>query len=344
MVVAGRAEQQPGDPPLQQAPDDVAFPAGVTPGARDEHGPAVTRHLQLHRVDDFGEERIGDGLHDEPDRGVGSRAQRPGHRVGLEPQVEHDFPDALPGDRRDPRIVVQDPRGGAQAHPGRVRDIEQPVGCGRCHRWHTLILPYLCHRWQYRRVPSLARIACRQSAIRTARTSGPPGQRGGRGRAQRERREQEGLVGVVEIRLARPGGRGRRHVRGQFLPPAAALAVEEVAVDLIPPPRRGRGEAFLPGAPVQRVGGEHGLAGHPVHARRHHRLAVRVDRVDQSRVTVPLPRVGDGGIEERGSRFEQPGGGGAWAASRVSSSRAHSKEWPGVVPYGRNWSLRRSAL
>ena len=84
MVTAGRAEQQPGDPPLHHAPDDIPFPARVTPGARDEHGPAVPRHLKLHRVDDFGEERIGDGLHHEPDRGVRSRPQRPGHRIGLE--------------------------------------------------------------------------------------------------------------------------------------------------------------------------------------------------------------------------------------------------------------------
>ena len=144
---------------------------------------------------------------------------------------------------------------------------------------------------------------------RVIRAPVAPGQRGGRGRAQGQRREQEGLVGVVEIRLARPGGGGRGHVRGQLLPPAAVLAVQEVAVDLAPPPRCGGGEAILPRAPVQRVGGEHGLAGHPVHAGRHHRLAAGVDGVDQARVPVPLPRVGDSGVEQRGRRLEQPGGG-----------------------------------
>src|SRR5258708_1592922 len=63
-----------------------------------------------------------------------------------------------------------------------------------------------------------------------------PGQRDSRGRAQRQRREQEGLIGVVEVGLARPGGGGRGHVGSQFLPPAAVRAVPEVAVDLVPPP------------------------------------------------------------------------------------------------------------
>ena len=126
MVVPGRAEQQPGHPALHHPRDDVALPGGVPAGAGDQHGPAVPRHLQLHRVDDLGEERIGDGLHHEPDRGVRARPQGPGHRVGLEPQVEHCRLDALPGDRRDPRVVVQDPRSGAQAHPGRVRDVQKP--------------------------------------------------------------------------------------------------------------------------------------------------------------------------------------------------------------------------
>ena len=128
VVVAGRGEQEPGDPPLHHAPDDVAFPLRITPGARNQHGPAVTGHLQLHRVDDLGEERVGDGLDDEPDRGVGSRAQRPSHLVWLEAQVVHCVPDALTGIRGDPRIVVEHARGGPQAHPGRVRDIEQPGG------------------------------------------------------------------------------------------------------------------------------------------------------------------------------------------------------------------------
>ena len=87
----------------------------------------MTRHLLLHRVDDFGEERVGDGLHDESDRGIRPRPQRPGHGIRLEAQLEHGFADALPGDRGDPRIVVQDPRRGAQAHPGRLRDVEQPA-------------------------------------------------------------------------------------------------------------------------------------------------------------------------------------------------------------------------
>ena len=126
MVVPGRAEQQPGHPALHHPPDDVALPGGIPAGAGDQHGPAVPRHLQLHRVDDLGEERIGDGLDHEPDRGVRARPQGPGHRVGLEPQVEHCRLDALPGDRRDPRVVVQDPRSGTQAHPGRVRDVEEP--------------------------------------------------------------------------------------------------------------------------------------------------------------------------------------------------------------------------
>jgi hypothetical protein len=75
MGIAGRRQEQPGDPPLQQPFDDIAFPAGVTPRAGDQHRPALAGHLQFHRIDDFREERIGDGLHDEPDRGVGSGAQ-----------------------------------------------------------------------------------------------------------------------------------------------------------------------------------------------------------------------------------------------------------------------------
>src|SRR5689334_25028973 len=88
--------------------------------------------------------------------------------------------------------------------------------------------------------------AARRSGGRRVRSG--PGQRGGRGRAQRQRREQEGLVGVVEIRLTRPGGGGRGHIGRQLLPPAAVPTVQEVAVDLVPPPRRGGGEAVLPRA------------------------------------------------------------------------------------------------
>ena len=153
MITGGRAEQQSRDPPRHQATDDIALPARIAPRARDEHRPAVPRHLQLNRVDDVGEERISDGLHDEPDRRVRPGPQRPGHRIGLEPQLEHRLPDSLPGGRRDPWIVVQDPRSGAQAHPGCLRDIEQPacgrssgrlrraVGRGLCYRWHKSIVP-----------------------------------------------------------------------------------------------------------------------------------------------------------------------------------------------------------
>ncbi len=82
MAAARRAEQQPGDPAPQHALDEVAFPGRVPPCARDQHRPAVPRHLLLDGVDHAGEERVGDRLDDEADRGVRPRAQGPGHRVG----------------------------------------------------------------------------------------------------------------------------------------------------------------------------------------------------------------------------------------------------------------------
>jgi hypothetical protein len=60
---------------------------------------------------------------------------------------------------------------------------------------------------------------------------------------------------------------------------------------------------------VQRVGGEHGLARHPVHAGRHHLAGRQRRRYRSSPGDRPLPGVGDGGVEQRGRRFEQPGGG-----------------------------------
>jgi len=130
MVRAGRAEQQAGDAPLHHAPDDVA----LHPGSRRVLVTSTDRPwrdiFQLHRVDDLGEERVGDGFHDEPDRGVRARAQAtgPSHRARTAGRAL--FPDALTGDRRDPRIVVQDPRSRYAGSPGCVRDVEQPGGSG----------------------------------------------------------------------------------------------------------------------------------------------------------------------------------------------------------------------
>src|SRR5450755_4941888 len=80
------------------------------------------------------------------------------------------------------------------------------------------------------------------AAVFLRATGSSPGQRRGRGRADRQGREQDCLVGVVEVRLTRPGGRGRGHIRGQLLPPAAVLPVQEVTVDLLPPQSRRRSE------------------------------------------------------------------------------------------------------
>ncbi len=82
MAARGRAEQEPGDPPPEHALDDIAFPGRVPPRARDQHRPAVRRHLLLDGVDHPGEERVGDRLDHEADRGVRPRTQGPGHRVG----------------------------------------------------------------------------------------------------------------------------------------------------------------------------------------------------------------------------------------------------------------------
>ena len=155
MIVAGRAEQQqPATRRCTHAPDDVALPGRIPAGAGDQHRPAVPRHLQLHRVDDLGEERIGDGLHHEPDRGVRARPQGIGpSRRARNRRSSMAGPDALPGDRTRPagrrsgraRRCAGSPRPRSR----RSRSLADPLRGMLCHRWRrNVIVPCLCHRWQ----------------------------------------------------------------------------------------------------------------------------------------------------------------------------------------------------
>ena len=121
---------------------------GVPVGRGDQDRLAVVRGGGLDRRDELGEERVGDRLDDQADGRVGAAPQRAGHQVRRVAQVLHHLLDPLAGGRRDPRVVVEDPRRGAQADPGGLRDVAQdaPVAhrptsdlraARRCHRWHA---------------------------------------------------------------------------------------------------------------------------------------------------------------------------------------------------------------
>ena len=189
-----------------------------------------------------------------------------------------------------------------------------------CHRWHILIVAYLAIDGKDQR-PSLPSMATLTGQVVKHR----PDQRRSAGR-----RRGPGRSGRDRL-----GARSRPRQVGS----ADAGAVADVVV-VAGQGAPGRGGASSPAAGAARD--QHGLGGQPARDGGT-RLAGRCRRCRSIPGDRPAPRVGEA-VSKSAVALRAAGGGGRPGRLQGQQQPGPTKEWPGVVPYGRTWSLRRSAL
>src|SRR5690606_20670475 len=131
-------------------------------------------------------------------------------------------------------------------------------------------------------------------------------QRGGQAWGQWQAWQQCRLVGVIEIRLARPDTACRPVVIIELMVPAAVLQIDEMLRNELP-------ESAIPilvnrfaCAPEQGRSRRNRFGMHPMQARTHHRLARPVEGIDQAWLAVRTPGVSAGTGEQPAGIGQQP--------------------------------------